>query len=170
MISTGFLSDARTVATHLSGSPLSGVIITDSDVWPAFAAALHRPVLLLGGEEDGALGRLFRPGAIADEPVTVDFRGSAQRLLVDAVLVIRRSPVEYEPLRFVPEPSQPRGRTVGLRDIRRIARRGGVKRMGTQVALDVRQVLADYLRDVLRDAIILAKPLLKEGNGRCVKA
>ena len=155
LYSTGFLGDARAVASHLRGAPLPEAV-TDNDIWRCLSTALDRPVLLLEDEQEGALGHLFRPGSVAEEQIALQLHHTTDTgLLEKAVIVLRRSASDYEPLRFVPQGQKKR--TVGLSDLRRVARRGGVKRLGTAVAVDVQQVLRKYLREVLHDSIVVAE-------------
>jgi histone H3/H4 len=156
LCSLGDAGVARAVAARLNGGVPVPDAVTDSDVWQHLSAALARPVLLLEGDQDGALGRVFRPHCHAEEHLVLD---AAVPLPSDAVLVLRRSSTEYEPV----SQSQPSGRRrrvasgVGPRDIRRLARRGGVKRIGGCVPDDIRDVLRGYLREVLHDAVVVAE-------------
>ena len=42
---------------------------------------------------------------------------------------------------------------IGLTDIKRLARRGGVKRMSSSIVKDVNEALDDFLRDILRRTV-----------------
>lgn len=167
-IGTSVRQSIGDLATSLCANIVIPPELSPELVWSMLCGALQRPLMVIGNASGE--GRFYTPldGEVVVRPVRCDI-ATAEAVSTDeladhfpltdpnvCVLMARENNL-FERLVFTPQEvvcptTTPFRRSIGRNDVRRIARRGGTKRMRTGFTEEVNTQLRDYLRKLVHDA------------------
>jgi histone H3/H4 len=152
------------------------VFVSSESVWCQVCDCLQRPLMIIGNFE--GVGVYYRPvvnhGGVDMRSVKCDIATACARTtdhtegdagecfaLTDPAVcvIVARENDEFETLTFVPEKNIHRrvSHKIGRSDVRRLARRGGTKRMQEGITDEINTQLREYLHNLLRDTTALVE-------------
>ena len=166
-IGTSVQQSLGDLATSLCASLVISPELPAELAWSMLCGALQRPLMVIGNASGE--GRFYTPmdGEVVVRPVRCDI-ATAEAISTDeqadhfpltdinVCVIMARENNLFERLVFTPPevacPGSPSSRSIGRNDVRRIARRGGTKRMRAGFTEEVNTQLRDYLRKLVHDA------------------